>query len=1045
MSQRTIIIASFVLFAAALLWGGYSLIIYLGIPIHELVFMTPAEVQDWDLSCDRQMPGASQNAIYFCRGAAVIVPFIGKVLGMASPFLSYTIISFLVFVGVLMYQGFKTGRFSVFTHFRVLTLGLLFAASVWLIGTTFSLGTLYNANTPSDYMITNVDGSRILPPFRRFFEPTNRVYQGAGPQALAELQANYQLLKSRGCLKELGVTTANGANLYDLGFWCMQASLFSRAGMQLLMVTLFLFNLLVLGRFILVGALRLNSLSLLPTTGFSVGLGALGLVVVLWVLGLFGQLHAGVVRILFFGLPIALFTQSRWWLKQFWNTRIDLELSWKNWHVYLSWLLLTYLALNFLNVVRPFPIGWDDLGSYLNRPRLLASYGSFIPSMSQFQWEYLTSLGFLIFGYDSWVGSAFAMQINWSAGLLAVLAVYTLGRKYFGPKGGVLSAMMYYFLPMTGHFSFADMKIDNASFFTTALAVSAMLFYCFPPPREDGEPDTSAPHPNLLILAGLLAGFSFAIKPTAVLGMLMIFTMLTGASLGVPATIGAAFLGFGILQLFGALNIVDVSSRAALGVVISKWAFLGATFVIAFAGIGYSAYRHRMKVVPYLRSTGLLVVGVLIACAPWMLHNAVYSGSTSISVLLAAQDNKIPLVLMQQEEDVKKMAIPDGQPVRFLPPELKLDPNHPACKTSARTEELDRYWGFTKGLSHYLTLPWRQVMNLDTFGYYVTFAPALLLFLLLLLNPMLWNPKWEKVHLAGAGGTVLFLLHALLSLMSIGWYKGLLGWLGGFVLFQMIGYVLIFVFLALPFTALFWKPEFKWLSYLFVGTWVFLIQWTLVGNGIAWYGIGMFLGLAVVMEALLHYAPDSANKWLISFLLGASIVICLANRLWQFDTQKNLFEYPLGKVTAAALREVTIPDYDDIRETVVSRHETMPDTPYTYRIGTFISYFIPKNREIFPLADHQLQTFSCLDQEQDHELTLRRLHALGFNSIIFDTNTQTIEKDPNGSLHQKVYKFLEFVNDPKINLELVVNDPGNGIAYILLPPPQAGSGSVMTK
>ena len=26
-----------------------------------------------------------------------------------------------------------------------------------------------------------------------------------------------------------------------------------------------------------------------------------------------------------------------------------------------------------------------------------------------------------------------------------------------------------------------------------------------------------------------------------------------------------------------------------------------------------------------------------------------------------------------------------------------------------------------------------------------------------------------------------------------------------------------------------------------------------------------------------------------------SILICLANRLWQFDTQKNLFEYPLGK------------------------------------------------------------------------------------------------------------------------------------------------------
>ena len=111
----------------------------------------------------------------------------------------------------------------------------------------------------------------------------------------------------------------------------------------------------------------------------------------------------------------------------------------------------------------------------------------------------------------------------------------------------------------------------------------------------------------------------------------------------------------------------------------------------------------------------------------------------------------------------------------------------------------------------------------------------------------------------------------------------------------------------------------------------------------------------------------------------------------------------------------------------------MTETPYTYRIGTFISYFIPRNREIFPLADHQLIFFSCLNQEQDHALTLKRLRALGFNGFIFDTNTHTIEKDPNGSLHQKVNKFLDFVNDPTLKLDIEVSNPGNGIAYILLP------------
>ena len=73
--------------------------------------------------------------------------------------------------------------------------------------------------------------------------------------------------------------------------------------------------------------------------------------------------------------------------------------------------------------------------------------------------------------------------------------------------------------------------------------------------------------------------------------------------------------------------------------------------------------------------------------------------------------------------------------------------NHPACKTSARTEELDRYWGFENGLMHYVTLPWRQVMNADAYGYYVTLAPMLLLFPLLLLLPFFWSRqgRWLRM------------------------------------------------------------------------------------------------------------------------------------------------------------------------------------------------------------------------------------------------------------------------------------------------------------
>jgi len=156
-------------------------------------------------------------------------------------------------------------------------------------------------------------------------------------------------------------------------------------------------------------------------------------------------------------------------------------------------------------------------------------------------------------------------------------------------------------------------------------------------------------------------------------------------------------------------------------------------------------------------------------------------------------------------------------------------------------------------------------------------------------------------------------------------------------------------------------------------------------------------------------------------------------RFWQFEQQRNLLEYPLGKISAEALRIRTIPYYDDIRTIVTQRHDSMPDRPYLYRVGTFIPYFIPKNSEIIGSSDQQLDLFNCLNQEHNPELTLKRLKALGFNSIIFDTNTATIEEDPNGTLHKKAQAFVDFLNTPSLNLQILVSDPAAGVAFVLIP------------
>ena len=41
-------------------------------------------------------------------------------------------------------------------------------------------------------------------------------------------------------------------------------------------------------------------------------------------------------------------------------------------------------------------------------------------------------------------------------------------------------------------------------------------------------------------------------------------------------------------------------------------------------------------------------------------------------------------------------------------------------------------------------------------------------------------------------------------------------------------------------------------------------------------------------------------------------------RFWQLEQQRNIFEYSMGKVSADALREITIPYYDAISAEVVA-------------------------------------------------------------------------------------------------------------------------------
>lgn len=898
------------------IWGLYTALEFLGIPVHYSVLVLQSMYEQVAGTC-----GVDAN---ICRGLNTIWPMIETLFTRMRPLATYLLLSLFAWIGLVGWSAFLHGRMELRYNIRPWHILAAFVAAVWVMQISIASQTNTNANNLSTLQLV---------------EASAQVFPGAQPDLLEAMQKNIYMLEEGHCLTPTG--TAGAATVYSMSFTCVHKAFFSRVFTQIVFIFTLLFLLISVGRMAFV-QLKLPAIPKGAEAICSVILGVSILIVALWLLaiaGLFVTPALWAVAVIGFGVS---YKQVYYWWSVFTAYNWEVRTSWYSFGWVCAWLLLSLLALNFLTVVRPFPIGWDDLGVYLNEPRLLVSFGSVTPFFAAFRWEYVTALGFGFFGYESTFAATASMMVNWSAGLLAVGTIILLLARFVRMQTAIIAALLYYMLPIVGHFSFADMKTDNAVFVFQFVAVISALLYLFP--RTDEEAKSSGY--GWLVFAGVCTAIGFGTKPTTAMALFTVLALLASGFSSALGFIGVAFAAFAIFGLQGVFNIVDISQR--IGVPLNRQLVI-ASFLIIAAAFGVAAfYQSKKNIAPFGKAVGIYLATFMVGILPWLLYVNIQHDTLTPQLRF-----RTPAI---------------GTTVEFtdLPEELAIDTSHSACQSSARVEELDRYWGNYQNIGHYLLLPWRSVMNTDINGYYVTSYAALLLAPLLLLLP------------------------------------------------------------------LFWKKEEKWLRLLAGATAFLVIQWVFIGNGVVWYGIGMFGGL-VLMVALLTTSKSKPIAYTATSLVVLSILTAFGMRMWQFDIQKNMYEYQIGKMSAEVMAERTIPHYDNVREAIAELREQRPDSPYVYRVGTFIPYFIPRNFEVFGRVDHQLDFFNCLHQERDNKKTLQRLQALGFNSFIFDTNTATIEKDPNGSLHKKVNTFVSWINDPSLGITALVNDPQAGIAFLILP------------
>lgn len=163
-------------------------------------------------------------------------------------------------------------------------------------------------------------------------------------------------------------------------------------------------------------------------------------------------------------------------------------------------LLATLVALNLADIVRPIPIGWDDLDKYLNKSRLVAARGELVPGLFMFPVELLQSASFTFLE-----PAELALAQAWASGILSALLIYAFGRRFWKSSTGLAAAAVWYAMPMVGHLAAVDVKTDLTLFFIAGLALWAFFEWSETPGRT-----------GWLCLSGMLAGIAWTFKITTV-------------------------------------------------------------------------------------------------------------------------------------------------------------------------------------------------------------------------------------------------------------------------------------------------------------------------------------------------------------------------------------------------------------------------------------------------------------------------------------------------------------------------------------------------
>ena len=512
------------------------------------------------------------------------------------------------------------------------------------------------------------------------------------------------------------------------------------------------------------------------------------------------------------------------------------------------YIITLLIGVSFISIFRPFPIGWDDLGAYMNFAQIFAEAWNIWMLGWMHTWQVFTGIWYM---FHSPTQAFYLNSIGW---ILSVFFLWGIFQKYLSGKDSrqfinipLMLSIIFLAMPMVVFQQAKDIKHDTGLFFLS-IWVIYILFHILQNNilwdaknklweyLEEKNINLSS---NILIfiIIWFVLWFTFTIKVTSLLLILWVFWVLFFSYLSYIWLFWFLWVFvwlFTKLWLWDYMNIVySTENQQAINVFsiicLVWWVF----------ALSISFFKNSDKIKLFLWKILAVFIGIIIAIAPWWIQNLSSSDGFWVSQIISWEPQRAEVdystIYSQEELELKQQ-----EQEKFSL----------SATGSTWNEDWGRYLGYQQWVNNWIWLPYNLSMQENQKG---EFTDISYLYFALLPLVLLFLPVRRKSCIIPIAG--IFIFEILLFFIPV--TRELFQSFFGMFTFP-VGYLILLIWFLIPFFILMLSLKESQrttiLKYNFVFSLIYIFLWTISAYGVVWYGIVMYFNLLLIIWFGLYYA-----------------------------------------------------------------------------------------------------------------------------------------------------------------------------------------------